>query len=376
MKKPNDTFTLTSPEVKATGKLPIDYTGDGNGDTLPLVWTGAPEGTKSFALVMDHHTPDDTMRHYWTLYDIPPTTTELPKNTKDIGKLGTSFFGEVGYEPPHSRGPGEKTYTLTLYALNEPPKISEPPSKVGREELLTAIEGKVLASASLDVVYTRNGEATDAPPPQGNRPPRRNDGGLIKPQTSDTIKVSAYADNWFMLYINGKLTAVDSIDFMPHNVVTLDILPEYPMNIAVMAKDNADPKTGMEYGNRIGDAGFIIHFADGTVSNASWKAKNFFTGPLNGDTENPKVETTPIPEDWFSVDFDDSAWKNATEYSDETVRPMRVFNREDFGDAKFIWTEDLELDNTVIFRTRIEKPDWKPRWNTTPDLTIPTTRPE
>lgn len=214
------------------------------------------------------------------------------------------------------------------------------------------------------------------PPKDGKRPPRPKDGGLIKPAISDTIKVSAYADNWFMLYINGKLIAVDSIDFMPHNVVTLDILPEYPMNIAVMAKDNADPKTGMEYGNRIGDTGFIIRFADGPVSNATWKAKNFFTGPLNGDTKNPKVKTTPIPEDWFSPDFDDSAWKNATEYSDETVRPMRVFNREDFGDAKFIWTEDLELDNTVIFRTRIEKPDWKPRWNTTPDLTTPTTKPE
>ena len=37
------------------------------------------------------------------------------------------------------------------------------------------------------------------------------------------------------------------------------------MTIAIIAKDNADPKTGLEYGNHIGDAGFILKFADGTL---------------------------------------------------------------------------------------------------------------
>ena len=103
--------------------------------------------------------------------------------------------------------------------------------------------------------------------------------GVVKPTMADTIRANVYADNWFMMYINGKLAAVDSIDFIPHNVVSVDILPEYPMSIAVMAKDNADPKTGLEYGDRIGDGGFVLKFGDGTVSNAKWKAKAFFTGP-------------------------------------------------------------------------------------------------
>ena len=59
---------------------------------------------------------------------------------------------------------------------------------------------------------------------------------------ADTLRVNVYADNWFVLYINGKLTAVDPIPFTPHNVVSVDILPEYPMTIAVMARDNADRK--------------------------------------------------------------------------------------------------------------------------------------
>lgn len=194
--------------------------------------------------------------------------------------------------------------------------------------------------------------------------------GVIKPDLSDLIKASIYADNWFVLYINGKQVAVDPIDFLPHNVVTLDILPEYPMTIAVLAMDNADPKTGCEYGTSIGDGGFILRFADGTVSSSSWKAKSFFTGPLNSDTANPRVVRSQIPSNWFARDFDDSGWSNATEFSEQEVGPKKTFYDFDFKDAKFIWSKDLALDNTVIFRTRIEKPGWKPRWTTRPDLDI------
>jgi hypothetical protein len=194
--------------------------------------------------------------------------------------------------------------------------------------------------------------------------------GLVKPAMTDTIKANVYADNWFALYINGKLTAVDSIDFIPHNVVSVDVLPEYPMTIAVLAKDNADPRTGLEYGDQIGDGGFILKLGDGTVTNATWKAKSFSRGPIGGDAKNPKVEQTPIPENWFAVNFDDRAWLNAREYSLERVNPKESFHQADFAGAKFIWTDDLDLDNTVIFRTRIEKPGWTPRWNTKPDLDV------
>src|SRR6185369_14231196 len=81
------------------------------------------------------------------------------------------------------------------------------------------------------------------PPRDRPRPPR----GQVKPNMNDVIKACVYADNWFAMYINGKLVAVDPIDFIPHNEVNVDVLPEYPMTIAIIAKDNADPKTGMEY---------------------------------------------------------------------------------------------------------------------------------
>jgi len=191
--------------------------------------------------------------------------------------------------------------------------------------------------------------------------------GIRKPNMADTIKANVYADNWFEMYINGELVAVDSIRFIPHNVVSVDLLPAYPMTIAVMAKDNADPKTGMEYANtNIGDAGFILKFGDGTVTNARWKARSFSHGPVNRDTKNPRVENKPIPENWFAVDFDDRDWANAKEFTEEEVDPKQPYFDNDFKGAKFIWADDLALDNTVIFRHRVESPpDGKQR----PDFT-------
>lgn len=194
---------------------------------------------------------------------------------------------------------------------------------------------------------------------KGKGGPKGKGGGpqIQKPKITDTSKANIYADNWFELYINGNLVAVDSISFIPHNVVSVDILPEYPMTIAVMAKDNADANTGLEYDNsQIGDGGFILKFSDGTVTNASWKAKSFFYGPIDGDLKNPQTRVETIPANWFAVDFDDSTWENATEHSEEAVGPKEPFYQHDFAGAKWIWTKDLALDNTVIFRTKVASP--------------------
>ncbi|MFM8733204.1 MAG: metallophosphoesterase, partial [Phycisphaerales bacterium] len=211
------------------------------------------------------------------------------------------------------------------------------------------------------------GAMQDRPGRRGPRkgPPQE---GIVKPAMSDTMRGAMYADNWFAMWINGRLVAVDSIDFLPHNVVSVDLLPDYPMTIAVLAKDNADPVTGCEYGRQIGDGGFILKFADGTVTNASWKARCIMHGPIGGRTDDPKVRTEPAPEGWQLPGFDDSSWANASEYAQERIDPKQPFFEHDFSGAKWIWTSDLDLDNTVLLRTRVEKPGWKPRWTTKPDL--------
>ena len=151
-------LVLSSAVVKEGGALPTEFTGDGAGISPPLEWRGAPAGTKSFAVVMDHLAPGNELKCYWTLWDIPATATSLPKNARDIGTLGAGFKGKAGYEPPHSQGPGEKRYTIHLYALSAAPPLPAA-RNVTRDTLLAAIQDLVLDSADLNVTYTRPGGA-------------------------------------------------------------------------------------------------------------------------------------------------------------------------------------------------------------------------
>jgi phosphatidylethanolamine-binding protein (PEBP) family uncharacterized protein len=149
-------FALTSPAVQEGGDLPRQFTCDGASDTLPLAWTGAPTETRSYAVVM-HHIPGPGDTHwYWVLYDIPPDVTSLPTSVSGIGTLGNnSVNGKTAYAPPCSKGPGAKVYTYTVYALSAQPVLAVEPSQVSRDVLLAAIQDRTLASATLNVAYTR-----------------------------------------------------------------------------------------------------------------------------------------------------------------------------------------------------------------------------
>ena len=149
--------------------LPVEFTGDGDGVSPPVSWKGAPAGTISFALAMDHLAPGNELKCYWTMWDIPTTVTSLPKGARGIGKLGPGFRGQLGYEPPHSQGPGLKTYTIHVYALSAPPQMDKPQREVTREVLLSAIKDSILDSAELKTTYTRAGGS--AGPKQANRKP-------------------------------------------------------------------------------------------------------------------------------------------------------------------------------------------------------------
>jgi len=149
-------FVLSSSAVTNGGALPVEFTGDGNSSTLPLEWTGAPPETKSYAVIMHHIDPQGLTKWYWTLYNIPANTHSLPKNAQGIGTLGNNSVNHrAGFAPPHSKGPGPKTYIVTVYALSAPVQISLPPEEVNRNVLLTAMKDLVLDSAKLRVVYDR-----------------------------------------------------------------------------------------------------------------------------------------------------------------------------------------------------------------------------
>ena len=163
-------FALRSPAVGQDHVLPIEFTGDGASISPPLEWTEGPTGTRSYAVIMHHLTPDGDTKWYWTLYNIPADVRSLPKDSRGVGTLGTnSVTRRVGYAPPHSKGPGAKTYILTLYALSAPLELSTPAAQVNRDTLLAAMRPVTLAATSYEVTYTRPAGALDAEQPRGEK---------------------------------------------------------------------------------------------------------------------------------------------------------------------------------------------------------------
>jgi len=77
------------------GEIPRKYTCEDQDISPPLSWSGVPDGTKSFALIVDDpdapdpNAPRMTWVH-WVLYNLPSTTRELPESaTREVLLAGT-----------------------------------------------------------------------------------------------------------------------------------------------------------------------------------------------------------------------------------------------------------------------------------------------
>lgn len=147
-------FKISSSGVKSDGALSIEFTGEGEGVSMPLEWTNIPEGTQYFALSLwhlPHPTDPSEVKSYWVVYNIPSEIKSIPKNAKGFGIVGYNDKDQTGYDPMKSKGPGVKEYKLTIYALAE--KLEFKSNKVYRADLLKAIEGKVLGESTLQYTY-------------------------------------------------------------------------------------------------------------------------------------------------------------------------------------------------------------------------------
>jgi len=202
---------------------------------------------------------------------------------------------------------------------------------------------------------------------------------------SDGQVITAYlfADNYFELYVNGTLVAVDPVPFTPFNSCVVRFKASYPITYALKLVDweeNAGLGTELNGGNphHAGDGGFVAWFSDGTVTNADWKAQTYYIAPLadpdhvielpNGtrDSSAASTDSNPgansyavhykVPSHWYSKNYDDSAWPNATVYSNDTVGVNNKPSYTNFTDqfigagATFIWSSNLVLDNEVLVR--------------------------
>ena len=150
-------LTLTSSAFSHNGSIPEQYTCDGEDEVPPLAWTGAPSGTKSFAVIVDDpdapdpKAPKMTYVH-WVVYDIPPSVTRLDEDGVPEG----ARLGVNDWKKPEYGGPcppvGRHRYFFKVYALDAALGDLGLPTKANVEE---AMRGHILAQAELVGTYER-----------------------------------------------------------------------------------------------------------------------------------------------------------------------------------------------------------------------------
>lgn len=137
--------------------VPDRYTCQGPDLAPPLRWEAEPQGTQSFALIMDDpDAPAGTWNH-WLLFDIPPTVHSLPEGHKagQDSVSGTNDFGKLGYGGPcPPRGHGPHRYFFKLFALDVPGlKL---PRGAKRADIDRALRTHILGEAQYMGKYERN----------------------------------------------------------------------------------------------------------------------------------------------------------------------------------------------------------------------------
>lgn len=143
---------LTSSSIDKDGMLTVDCTCDGKSESPAIAWSNLPKGTKSIAISLWHTAPDQE-KSYWVVYNIPASVEGLKQNQKDIGTMGFNDRKKAAFDPMCSRGPGVKTYHITVFALSEDLKLS--PQQATHKGLLEAVKDTTLAETTLDFDYER-----------------------------------------------------------------------------------------------------------------------------------------------------------------------------------------------------------------------------
>lgn len=151
-------FKLTSTALTEGATMNAAQTCNGADQSPDLSWGPGPEGTKSYAIVLNDQTLDFL---HSVIYDIPATTTSIPGNvdrafepTKVPGARQNESFrkGRFGYAGPCPPKPNEDTYEFVLYALKVD-KLSNLTNKSTLAEAFDELEKQKLATTKLTGKY-------------------------------------------------------------------------------------------------------------------------------------------------------------------------------------------------------------------------------
>lgn len=142
---------LESPAFENGGTIPEKYGCNGEDISPELRISGAPNGTKGFALVLDDPDSPSGKFVHWVSWNIPAGTTSIAEGVSP-GTSGKNSFGRSGYGGPCPPPGPAHNYLFRIYALNAMLNISAGSTK---EQLDAAMQGHILAQAELRGKYGR-----------------------------------------------------------------------------------------------------------------------------------------------------------------------------------------------------------------------------
>jgi len=149
---------LTIRSFENGGTIPKEFTCDGADMSPALEWTGAPTGTKTFALIADDpDAPAGTWVH-WVLWNLPPGTKLLPDAVPTKAELeggakqGQNDFKKTGYRGPCPPPGTPHRYFFKLYALDAALKL---PAGATKSDLERTMNGHILEQSEWMGRYSR-----------------------------------------------------------------------------------------------------------------------------------------------------------------------------------------------------------------------------
>jgi Raf kinase inhibitor-like YbhB/YbcL family protein len=117
-------MTVTS-QVFNEHLFPAAYTCDGSRQSPSLHWSGAPQGTKSLALLVDDASAPIRPYIYWIVFDIGSQTTGIQAGQVPSGaRQADNSKGTDRYDAPCPTN-GRHTYRFTVYALSRSLSLPE-----------------------------------------------------------------------------------------------------------------------------------------------------------------------------------------------------------------------------------------------------------
>ena len=145
-------FSVSSSAFGEKEPIPKKYTCDGENISPDLKIENAPEGTKSFVLIMDDPDTLVGLFTHWISWNIPAHKLEIKENEDPGVGHGKNDFGRYDYGGPCPPS-GTHRYFFKVFALDTELYILENST---RKELEREMTGHILDESSLVGTYSRS----------------------------------------------------------------------------------------------------------------------------------------------------------------------------------------------------------------------------